>query len=138
MKEEKLISVTVLMEAMANALSKVGDDDTKNRVIEALENSIEYTRNRYQQLVFLKGREKDECVHLDKIAWLEADGSYTKFHSIGGKTQILTANLASTLRQLESHGYYNFLRIHSSHAVNTDHVTARCGTHFILTKKICL
>lgn len=135
MKEEKLISVTVFMDAMANALSKVVDDDTKNRVIEALKNSIEYASNRYQQLVFLRGIEKDECVHLDKVAWLEADGSYTKFHSIGGKMQVLSANIASTLRQLESYGYSNFLRIHHSYAVNTDYVIARCGNTLYIDQK---
>ena len=100
MKENKLISLTALKDTFDHALSIVANEDMRLYVMEALDASIRYVRNCHQPLVFLKGKEEDECVHIDKVIWLEADGSYTKFHSIDGKTQILTANLASTLRQL--------------------------------------
>lgn len=127
MKEDKLISLTALKNAFAHTLSTVADEDMRQHVMEAFDASVGYVRNCHKPLVFLKGKEEDECVHMNEVVWLEADGSYTKIHGIGGKTQILTANLASTLRQLESHGYDKFLRIHNSHAVNADYVTARCG-----------
>lgn len=135
MKEKKLISVTAFMDAMYEALAKVVDVDSRKLVLEELETSIGLVQNRHNQLVFLKGWEENECVHLDKIAWIEADGSYTKFHEIGGRTQVLAANLASTLRQLEAYGYDNFLRIHNSHAVNTDYVTTRRGNTLQVGKK---
>lgn len=127
MKEDKLISLTALKNAFGHTLSIVADEDMRQHVMKVFDASVGYVRNCHKPLVFLKGKEEDECVHLDKVAWLEADGSYTKFHEIGGKIQILTANLASTLRQLESYGYNNYLRIHHSYAVNIDYVTARSG-----------
>lgn len=100
MKENKLISLTALKDAFANTISRIADEDMRQHFMETFDASIGYARNCHLPLVFLKGKEEDECVHIDKVIWLEADGSYTKFHSIDGKTQILTANLASTLRQL--------------------------------------
>lgn len=122
MKEDKLISLAALKNALGYTLSIVADEDMRQHVIEAFDASVGYVRNCHKPLVFLKGKEEDECVHLDKVAWLEADGSYTKFHEIGGKIQILTANLASTLRQLNACGYNNFLRIHKSYAVNVNYI----------------
>lgn len=135
MKEEKLISVAVLMDAIADSIVKIADKDTCSQILEELKTSMGAMKNRHKSLVFLKGREEDECVHLDKVSWIEADGSYTKFHNIGGKTQVLSANIASTLRQLESYGYSNFLRIHHSYAVNTDYVIARCGNILYIDQK---
>lgn len=135
MKEEKLISVSVLMDALADALAKVIDVDTRQYVLEELETSIDRVQIRHKPLVFLKGWEEDECVHIDKVTWIEAAGSYAKFHGIGGKTQVLTANLASTLRQLEAYGYDNFLRIHNSYAVNADYITSRRGNTLQVGKK---
>lgn len=135
MKEEKLISVSALMDALADALTRIMDEKSSLYVMEETSTSIENVRNRHKPLVFLKGWEEDECVHIDKVTWIEAAGSYAKFHSIGGKTQILTANLASTLRQLEAYGYDNFLRIHNSYAVNADYVTSRRGNTLQVGKK---
>ena len=135
MKENKLISLTALKDAFANTISRIADEDMRQHFMETFDASIGYARNCHLPLVFLKGKEEDECVHIDKVIWLEADGSYTKFHSIDGKTQMLTANLASTLRQLGAIGYNNFLRIHHSYALNIDYITSRCGNTLYIGNK---
>lgn len=135
MKENNLISLTVLKDAFANTLSRFINEGLRQHIMETFDTSIGYIKSCHLPLVFLKGKEEDECVHLDKVTWLEADGSYTKFHSIDGKTQILTANLASTLRQLEVIGYNNFLRIHHSYALNIDYITSRCGNTLYIGKQ---
>lgn len=66
MKEEKLISVSVLMDALADALARIMDEKSCQYVMEEIGNSIENVRNRHKPLVFLKGWEEDECVHIDK------------------------------------------------------------------------
>lgn len=128
MKEQKLLSSTALIEAIGASLqSLIKNDEERAFIIEKLQDSMSYIQNRPCPIAFLKGKEEDECVVLKNVAWLEADGCYTKFHCVDGSTPVLTANLVSTLRQLKANGFDDFLRIHKSYAVNINYIKSRCG-----------
>ncbi len=128
MKEERLLPMSALVEAMRIALRKLSvDEDICDSMMQEVVSSVSYVQNRPCKIAFLKGKEEDECVILENIAWLEADGSYTKFHSVDGKTRVLTANLVSALRQLATNGWDSFVRIHKSYAVNIHHVKSKVG-----------
>lgn len=128
MKEQKLLSTSVLVEAVSVALKSLTvDDEERTSIMEELQASIAYEQNRSSPIAFLKGKAEDECLVLKNVAWLEADGCYTKFHCMDGSTHILTANLVSTLRQLKANGWDDFLRIHKSYAVNFNHIKSKCG-----------
>lgn len=128
MKEQKLLSTSVLVEAVSVALKSLTvDDEERTSIMEELQASIAYEQNRSSPIAFLKGKAEDECVVLKNVTWLEADGSYTKFHCADGKTRVLTANLVSTLRQLMANGWNCFVRIHKSYAVNVHHIKSKIG-----------
>ena len=128
MKEGFLLSSSVLIEAMGIVLKRlVKNEEVERCILEEVTIGISYVQNRPSQIAFLKGKEQDECIVLKDVMWLEADGSYTKFHCVDGKTRVLTANLVSTLRQLASNGWDAFLRIHKSYAVNIHHIKSKIG-----------
>jgi len=128
MEKEKLVPISALVEAMGVALKKlVADEKVYNDIMQEVAGSIERVSRHSCKIAFLRGKEKDECVVLENVAWLEADGSYTKFHNVDGKTHVLTANLVSTLRQLAAHNWDCFVRIHKSYAVNIYHVKTKDG-----------
>nr|WP_297227734.1 LytTR family DNA-binding domain-containing protein [uncultured Prevotella sp.] len=128
MKEERLLSASVFMEAMSIALRNLAiDDEICNCIMQNVVSGVEYVQNHSSPIAFLKGKDEDECVILENVTWLEADGSYTKFHCADGKTRVLTANLVSTLRQLMANGWNCFVRIHKSYAVNVHHIKSKIG-----------
>lgn len=128
MKEGLLLSSSALIEAMSIVLKRlVKNEEVERYILDEVTMGISYVQNRPSHIAFLKGKEQDECIVLKDVMWLEADGSYTKFHCVDGKTRVLTANLVSTLRQLASNGWDAFLRIHKSYAVNIHHIKSKIG-----------
>lgn len=128
MEKERLLPVSALIEAMGVALKKlVVDEKVHNDIMQEVAGSIEHVLNRPRKIAFLKGKVVDECIAVENVAWLEADGSYTKFHCIDGRTHMLTANLVSALRQLVANGWDCFVRIHKSYAVNIHHIRSKIG-----------
>lgn len=128
MEKERLLPVSALIEAMGVALKKlVVDEKVYNDIMQEFAGCVEHVLNRPRKIALLKGKDVDECVVVENVAWLEADGSYTKFHCIDGRTHMLTANLVSTLRQLVANGWDCFIRIHKSYAVNIHHIKSKIG-----------
>ena len=128
MKEERLLPMSAFVEALSVALNNLSvGEDVCNNVLQDVLAGMKCVQNRPCKIAFIKGKDADECVVLENVAWLEADGSYTKFHCSDGKTHMLTANLVSSLRQLVSNGWDSFIRIHKSYAVNIHHIKSKIG-----------
>lgn len=128
MERERLLPVSALIEAMGVALKKlVVDEKVHNDIMQEVAGCIEHVLNRPRKIAFLKGNEVDDCIAVENVAWLEADGSYTKFHCVDGRTHMLTANLVSALRQLVANGWDCFVRIYKSYAVNIHHIKSKIG-----------
>ena len=56
---------------------------------------------------------------VDEIQWIEAAGSYSRIHLTGGRSLVISFNLASVRRKLPES---DFIRIHRSRIVNLRHV----------------
>ena len=61
---------------------------------------------------------------VDEIQWIEAAGSYSRIHLTGGRSLVISFNLASVRRKLPES---DFIRIHRSRIVNLRHVETLVG-----------
>jgi two-component system LytT family response regulator len=71
--------------------------------------------NRGLKLIALPSLTKIELISMDEVIYAEADGRYTLFHLITGKTIISTRNLGEFEKKLDS---VMFFRIHHGYIVN--------------------
>ena len=75
---------------------------------------------------------------IENILYCEADGSYTKFHLVNGKSHISSTNLKKNELLLKEHLFY---RIHRSSLVNLNHIksyNASSGKIVLSNKKTLL
>ena len=79
-------------------------------------NSDNYTSTPF---LFLKNGNKFEKVKIEKVNYLKAEGSYTKFVT-ETKEYMVSNNLTNVTAQINHHF---FLRIHRSYVVNLEKVT---------------
>lgn len=83
---QKLLPVSALASVLSMTLKKlIVDEETRNNIMEVFGVSVSHVHNSPHKIAFLKGKEEDVCVLLKEVVWLEADGSYTKFHCLDGK-----------------------------------------------------
>ena len=75
-----------------------------------------------KKIFALKGENKTIILPIDEVVYLESNGSYTKLYCIDGKQKMVTATLASTLRQIEYNLCDSFIRINRSVAVNYHYI----------------
>lgn len=80
----------------------------------------------WQQSDYLK-------VALDEILWIEAAGSYSVFHLMGGKTLMISFHLAVIEKKLLQ---TEFMRIHRSTIVNLRHVVSLVGNSLRIGDKL--
>jgi len=59
-------------------------------------------------------------IDLDNLLYCKADGPYTHFNLVGGKTYLSSKTLGDYEDQLSSKGFY---RIHNSYLINLKHIT---------------
>ena len=79
-----------------------------------------------------------EIINSDEIIYLEADGRYTIFHLISGKTKIASRNLGEYEKLLPKH---SFFRIHHRHIVNLNmvkNINKAAGNYMELKNDISL
>lgn len=72
-----------------------------------------------RSFLFLKSGNRFEKVNMADINYLKAEGSYTKFVTLG-KEYVLSSNLNTVSSKIDSG---SFMRIHRSYVVNLDNVT---------------
>lgn len=88
---------------------------------------VDCVSNYPAKIVVIKGKYEEVCFPMKDVTWIEADGSYTIFHLLDGRKEIMTGNLIAVLRQLNANGCTEFLRIHKSYAVNINYVNSKFG-----------
>jgi two-component system, LytTR family, response regulator len=68
------------------------------------------------------------CLHLAQIVRLQADRNYTYIVLADGTSYLTSASLSYYSRLLPT-----FWRVHKSHLLNAEHITARTRTHLCLS-----
>ncbi|MGN0225464.1 MAG: LytTR family transcriptional regulator DNA-binding domain-containing protein, partial [Prevotella sp.] len=110
------------------------DENLINDMLTQLEDGMAYDYEYKPRLLFLKGKGEDVCIKLKDLAWIQADGSYVRFHYVNGTSKIMSGNLHSVMLQLYAGGIDYIVRIHNSHAVNLYHITGRSGNVIFIAK----
>jgi len=73
------------------------------------------------QHIALHTQEKIELIKINNITRCEASGNYTTFHFDNSKPLLVTKTLKEFDKTLQPH---QFLRVHQSHLVNSEHIKA--------------
>ncbi|MEG0468091.1 MAG: LytTR family DNA-binding domain-containing protein, partial [Mucinivorans sp.] len=74
-------------------------------------------------------------ISLDELVWIEAAGSYSILHLLGGKSMTLSFNLAVIEKKLPQ---TEFMRIHRSYIVNLQHITSLIGNSLKLGTQLLI
>lgn len=72
-------------------------------------------------------------ISLDELIWIEAAGSYSTLHLLGGKTMTISFHLAVIEEKLPQ---TDFMRIHRSYIVNLKHVISLIGNSLKLENQL--
>ncbi len=135
-KFEKLMPVSLMVKAFCKAMkSLIEDDVVVNDMERQLKAELVRVNGEPPRIIFLKGKEEDICIIPNDVAWIEADGSYVRFHMANGRKELTSGSLQSVLNQLYESGIDYFVRIHYSHAVNLYHIRSRSGNVLFVGNK---
>lgn len=88
------------------------------------ENNVSFSAISERRYAFIWQQNDYLKVVLDDILWIEAAGSYSVFHLVGGKTMMISFHLAIIEKKLPQ---ADFMRIHRSYIVNLRHVASLIG-----------
>ena len=125
---QKLMPVSLVVKAFREAIKLfVADKYLVNDMMSQFEGGMNCGCEEKPKLLFLKGKGEDVCVNLKDLVWIQADGSYVRFHCVNGTSKIMSGSLQAVMLQLCAGGVDYIIRIHNSHAVNLYHITGRCG-----------
>ena len=102
------------VEKAKNAVSKTNLHDR----LEVLENNLGKLTDGFQKIV-LKDAESIHIIKITEIVHCQAEGSYTRFFIIDGRSILVSKNLKEYEKMLKSHGFF---RSHHSHLVNINHI----------------
>ena len=135
-KFEKLMPVSHIVKAFCKAMKSLIEDEVVVNDMECqLKAEMVRVSEEIPRIIFLKGKEEDVCIIPNQVAWIEADGSYVRFHMTNGRKELMSCNLQSVLNQLYEVGIDYFVRIHYSHAVNLYHIKSRSGNVLFVGRK---
>lgn len=106
---------------LIKAVTKVIEQrDTHKAQIDLVKSQLSDTKKASNKIA-LHTSEKIQIVNFDEIVRLEAMGNYTTFYLQGGDKILVTRTLKEFDQLLSPNG---FLRVHQSHLINLDYVSA--------------
>lgn len=119
-----------LKEALERASRQIGAEEASFRMEVFLSNMQELTAG--QKRILLNAQEKAQVVYVKDIVSCEADGNYTTFSMLEGKTQTVSKPLKDYEEMLTPYGFF---RPHHSYLINllhVDRVEKRDGGYVIM------
>ncbi len=119
----KPINPSELKDAVDRAVTSIHTDKKHQEMISVLKSNL---LNKEPKLV-LKTTEEHHVVNLQKIIYLEADGSYTRFVTTE-KNILVSRNIKFYQEILDA----NFIRCHQSFLVNSKYITSVTTDGFIV------
>lgn len=111
----KPLSIEDVVNAVARAVEKIGSKE-ENESIKLLLNQSKLKKLERIALPTLEGL---QIVELDRINYIEAEGSYSVFYLISKEKQMVSKSLKEYEELLEP---YRFFRIHHSHIIQLNKV----------------
>ncbi|MDD6015105.1 MAG: hypothetical protein PUC18_02290 [Prevotellaceae bacterium] len=98
---QKLMPVSLVVKAFREAIKLfVADKYLVNDMMSQFEGGMNCGCEEKPKLLFLKGKGEDVCVNLKDLVWIQADGSYVRFHCVNGTSKIMSGSLQAVMLQL--------------------------------------
>jgi len=105
----------IKIEELITSVNKAIQNISQKRQSESSSQDMNADAGEGFKLIALPSLTKIELISMEEIIYAEADGRYTLFHLITGRTIISTRNLGEFENKLDS---INFFRIHHGYIVN--------------------
>jgi two-component system LytT family response regulator len=113
----KPINPDELIAAIEKVSNKKMIEEENKKKIDLLMNSLEHPKKMKQ--IALPSSKGAIFVELETIVRCSADGNYTRFHLLDGKSYLITKNLGEYEELMKEH---RFFRVHHSHLINLNHI----------------
>lgn len=128
--------VIILPEGMENTPVRIIRNERTEELCVNVVNLSEpkrYSSTAEVRHTFIWHQNEYECVSLNEIIWIEANGSYCHIHTTRKRTFTLSYPLARIEERLPQN---QFIRIQRSFLVNIDHVKKLTGCSLIVDNRI--